>query len=255
MNQQPDQHPPRHLLEAVAAGQTDQPPQAQAAAHAGGCPTCSSRLAAMTGARAEYLGAYPAQDFVRQVAARAERAPRPVAPAPRRRWLAGLAAGTLVVAVAAVFLLLRPAPDDVRLKGGVSWSVFAKRGPRTWPVTDGESLKAGDRLAFAYVIAGDRYLLLLGVDDAGAITQYGGEGGAPLLLRRGRGTLPFGIELDARRGEERLFALFSPAALDVEQTKQALAAAAARARAQNRPLTAGDLKLPGEIASFGFRKT
>jgi hypothetical protein len=259
MNQ--DIHTPRHLLETLAVDQ-DPSHAPDARRHVAECEACTSRLAEIARARAEYLAAYPAEDFVRQVAARAERAGRAASTGDRsnvdtgrRRWLGGL--GGLALAVAGIALYVIPsrqAPDEIRLKGGVSWSVVAQRGTRTWAISEGETLKPGDRLAFAYSLSQDRYLVLLGIDDAGTVVQYGPEE-APLRLARGQGRVPFAIELDARPGEEQLVALFSQTpVVDVTAAKRALAAAAVTARDQNRNLTAADLKLSAEIVTFGFKK-
>jgi hypothetical protein len=266
MNQEHGIHTPRHLLEMLAAtGDPEHAPEARQ--HIASCQTCSSRFTNITRGRVAYLAAYPADDFARQVAARAERARRPAAAAPadgrepsrqrpmRRRWLAGVGAVALAMGAVALFALRpRGISEEIRLKGGATWSVFVKRGARTWPAQEGESLKTSDRLAFAYSLADDRYFLLFGVDDAGTTVQYGAEGAQLLLLRRGRGELPFGIELDARTGEERLFALFSRAPLDVATARVALAAAIARARAERRPVTGAELKTGAEILTFGFKK-
>jgi hypothetical protein len=265
----PALHPPRHLLETLAVDEdTSHAPEARR--HVAGCRDCKLRLDDIARARASYLAAYPAADFVRQVAARAERVRRAAAaatdavtgdpPVPgwgRRLWLAG--AGGLVLALGGIALFAIPsgrpprAPDEIRLKGGVTWSVYANRGTRTWPVSEGETLKPGDRLAFAYSVPQDRYLVLLGIDDAGTLAQYGPDG-SPVRLSRGQGRVPFAIELDARPGEEQLVALFSQTPLDVAVAKQALAAGAAAARAGNRHVAAADLKLPAEIVISRFKK-
>jgi hypothetical protein len=265
MNQ--DIHTPRHLLETLAAD-GDLPHAPAARMHVAGCAICRSRLAEITAARAAYLAAYPAEAFARQVAARAERGRRAsaagndlgsnvrtAAGTARRRWLAGL--GGLIFALGAVALYVLPgahAPDEIRLKGPVGWSVFVQRGTRTWALGEGESLQSGDRLAFAYALSQDRYLVLLGIDDAGTITRYGPEGAPPLRLARGQGRIPFAIELDDRPGEEQLIALFSAAPLDVAVARQALATAATGARAQHRRLGPDDLKLPAQGVIIAFKK-
>ena len=249
-----DVHTPRHLLETLAA--SADPSHAPAARqHVATCQLCKLRLDGITRAADAYLASYPADNFAHQVAVRARRAEqRPTVP--RRRLFAGL--GVLAMAAGAVALWVRLAPrtlDEIRYKGGgVTWAVFAKRGDRTWAVSDGESLRPGDRLAFTTYSPQDRFLLMFGIDDADTIVQYGPQGSTPLRLPRGQGSVPFAIELDARPGEERLFALFSQAPLDAAEAKRALAAAAARARRESRWVTAADLTLPAEITSFGFKK-
>jgi hypothetical protein len=250
----PDAHVPRHQLEALAT--TADPAAApEARRHLASCPSCAQRLAEIEKARAAYLAAFPADGFARQVAARAQRASREPAiePSSRRRWFAGF--GTLALAAGAIALFALRPTDEIRLKGGpASWQVVAKRGERTWPLTDGATLRPGDRLAFTYTLAQDRFFLLLGVDDGGTVSQYGGADGAPLRLARGSGPLPFAIELDERPGEERLFAVFSPAAIDGATAKRALTDAFARARAQRRAVAASDLTLAAEVLTLGFSK-
>jgi len=261
MNQ--DVHMPRHLLETLAVdGDLAHAPEARR--HVAGCSICTSRLAEIASARAAYLAAYPADVFARQVTARAERTRRlsvaghdlgSTVRAARHRWLAGL--GGLVLALSAVALYVAPgglAPDEIRLKGPVSWSVFAQRGARTWALSEGETLQAGDRLAFAYALPRARYLVLLGIDDAGTITPYGPEGAPPLRLSQGQGRVPFAIELDARPGEEQLLALLSENPLDVAVARQTLTTAAASARAQHRRIGPDDLNLPAEILTLAFKK-
>ncbi|HET6281328.1 MAG TPA: hypothetical protein VFH73_10185 [Polyangia bacterium] len=260
-----DVHTPRHLLETLAV--SADPSQAPAARrHVATCQLCKLRLDCITCAADAYLASYPADDFSHQVAVRARLAERGGVSAaadsrsrptvPRRRLFAGLA--VLAMAAGAVALWVRLAPrtlDEIRYKGGgVSWAVFAKRGDRTWAVADGDILRPGDRLAFTTYAPQDRFLLMFGIDDAGTIVQYGPQTSTPLRLPRGQGSVPFAIELDARPGEERLFALFSPAPLDTAEARRALAAAAVRARRENRWVTAADLTLPAEITSFGFKK-
>jgi Domain of unknown function (DUF4384) len=253
-----DVHTPRNVLEELAVG-TDVAPAARA--HVAACERCQRRLDAISSAAKAYLASYPADAFARQVAARAQRADRAAVAErerppniARRRLFGGL--GVLAMAAGAIALWVRlpaPTPDAIRLKGGMTWSVFAKRGARAWPVVEGETLKPGDQLAFTYSLSQDRFLWMLGIDDAGTITQYGPEA-TPVRLARGQGRVPFAIELDARPGEERLFALFSQAPLDVSEAKRVLAVSAARARRENRWVTAADLTLPAEIATFGFKK-
>jgi hypothetical protein len=208
-----------------------------------------------------YLAARPADDFARQVAARAERSRHAktveahgVTSSGRRRWFAGLFAFASAVGVIALVVGLRPEGHQIRLKGGATWSVFAKRRDRTWPAQEGETLQPGDRLAFTYGLSEDRYFVLLGLDDADTIVPYGPQDAGSLRLARGQGRVPFAIELDARRGEEHLFAVFSKVPVDGQVLQRALAASAARARREHRWVAAEDLGVPAEVRTFRFSK-
>jgi hypothetical protein len=145
----------------------------------------------------------------------------------------------------------RPACELRRMDD--SWSVIAKRGERTWTISEGEVLTPADRLAFRCVLDEELYFLLLGVDGAGSIALQAPKGMSALRLAHGSNDIPFAIELDDKRGEERLFALFSRAPLDGEAAKQALATAVARARAQNRSVAAADVNISADVMTIGFK--
>jgi hypothetical protein len=223
------------------------------------CLACKRRFAAIESGREAYLDAFPPGEFARQVVARAERAARTEAAGAarggrrpdRRRWLAGLGGLALALGVVALFVATRPA-DEIRLKG-VTWQVVAKRGERTWLLDEGAALQPGDRLAFSYGLPSDRSFLLLGVDDAGHVSRYGGDG-PPLRLARGAGSLPFAVELDERAGQERLFGIFSIDPIDGATAKRALEAAFARAHAERRAVASADLGLRADVLTLGFSK-
>jgi hypothetical protein len=166
----------------------------------------------------------------------------PTFPARVARGLGGLAFA--FGALALVYGRLGRPTHDGGLKGNVSWSVVAKRGDRTWTISEGERLRRGDRLAFTCAVADARYFLLLSVDAAGTVALYGTKDCSPL---------PVSIELDDGRGEERLFGLFSNAPLDAETAKQAVATAVGRARGQNRAVGAADVNISAEVTTIGFK--
>jgi hypothetical protein len=241
MNASP--HVPRPLLEALVAG--DGPVTPEVRGHVDGCPVCRERVESMKSARASYLAAHPAPAFAAAVMQRAG-----VRRPGRRPWF--VMTGSLALAgVALAVLVLRPRPPEVRVKGGVPFEAFARRADRTWRVSDGERLRAGDRLAFTCVLPDERRLLLLGIDDAGAITRY--DAGA--RLPRGRSELPVGIELDARPGEEKLFAFFfATAAPEEGAVRAALSAALASARRAGLGLGQVDVSGFGDHGSLWYRK-
>jgi len=227
-------------LERIAAG--GEPP-----GHATGCRQCAARVAAIAQARARYLEAHPPDELIRAARLRAQRrrAGRLTSPGTIAVGLAcALAAGALLVAWP------RGDAPAIRTRGAaVALVTHVMRGGETFVAGDGETLRPGDRLSFAYAAPDARRLLLLGIDDSGTIARYAaGETLAP-----GRGQLPVGLRLDARRGEERLIAVFGRGEPDEEAVRAALAGALAAAR--QRGGSVGDMRvdLPDTVTLW-FRK-
>jgi hypothetical protein len=210
-------HLTRRQLEQLVVDDPRAPVPPVLRVHLAGCDRCSVRKLALDGARSRFLTTYPAAEFARAVVARAA-IPAPVAP-PRRsaRHMIAPAAGVFALAAAAL-VWLYPAiePGAIRSKGGASLEVVAKRGAIQSPLHDGDALAPGDELAFSYSLDRPKYLLLVGVDDAGEITRYFPADAASdaSLAATPRAQLPIGIELDERKGDERLYALFSDGPLD-----------------------------------------
>jgi hypothetical protein len=251
----------RHQLEQLVANDLRATVHPALRVHLAACDPCSMRKRALEAARARFLAAYPAADFARAVV---EQAAQPEPP-PRRRWqgwsapgVLASAAGSLAIGAAALLWFSRaPAPPAIRLKGGVSLQAFAKHAGRTSALRDGDALAPGDQLAFEYALDRPRYLLLLGIDDAGAITRYfpADSSGAAPLAATPRAQLPVGIELDARKGQERLYALFSAAALDEAEARGALIQALFAAHAHGAAIAAlRELDLPAHQVTIWFRK-
>jgi hypothetical protein len=241
-------HPPRHRIEELVAGRDD----GELRTHVDACAECTKRVQALEQARASFLRRRDPIQFARVVVARREAASR-ARPRLPGRW-ASLA---LAAAAAVCFLWVRrDAPDAIRLKGGRSLQAFVQRDGRPVALEDGQPLKEGDRLAFTYSLSEARHLLLLSIDDTGAITRYypvDADHGA--LAPAARAQLPLGVELDAHRGEERLVALFSREPLDEARAKDALRNALRAAQAQGRGIASmTTLAVPAEQASVWFKK-
>ncbi|HKP56342.1 MAG TPA: hypothetical protein VJV78_06470 [Polyangiales bacterium] len=209
--------------------------------HAGSCDRCTVRRMALERARARYMSMHPAPEFARVVLERVN-AQAPALPKPRRMHYLAPLAGLAVVAAA---LFLWPEPAAIRTKGGISLEVFAKHGASQRPLADGEALAAGDQLAFAYALDRPRYLLLVGVDTGGEVTRYYASQ-APLAPTR-RAQLPVGIELDAGKGDERVYALFADTALDEANVREAVRKGLAGGRGVQ---ALEQLSLPPSISAF-----
>jgi hypothetical protein len=255
------EHLCRHHLEQLVAD--DPRPRVHPAlrVHLAACDECSLRKRALEAARAGFLAAHPAAEFARAVV---ELAARPE-PAPRPRWsgwrtlrMLASALGLLAVLVAALLWRARaPAPPANRMSGGASLQVFATHAGTTFALRDGQTLSSGDRLALEYSLDRPRHLLLLGVDDAGAITRYFPAEGArdQLLAATSSARLSVGIELDARKGEQRLYGLFTDATLDEAEARGALIQAFSAARAHGAGIAAmHQIALPAQQVTLWFRQ-
>jgi hypothetical protein len=219
------QHLVRHEFERLVAAESDGSDQTVDSEHLRNCELCAVRKRAVKEERSRYLAQYPSDAFVAGVlrSAQQPRDRRSFADDLARTWFIrrrvwtglGFAASALVLLV----WLMRPgsvtptavSTHAVRWKGGDALEVYVRHGGRDFKLVDGVALLPGDQLAFVYVISRPRYLLVLGMDDSGAITRYFPENhqSSARPLAAGRAQLPLGIELDSRRGQERLFAVFS----------------------------------------------
>jgi hypothetical protein len=169
----------------------------------------------------------------------------------------------LVAVFATAFLWYghEAAANWVRVQGGTSFRVFAAHDGRERRLLDGDALTTGDELAFEYSLDRPRHLLLLGVDDTGAIRRYyppdgtGAAGTDTLLAASTRSKLAARVALDARVGEERLYALFSDAPVSESDARLGVSRAAGAAWATGRRLEkAPSLELPVQAISVWFRK-
>jgi hypothetical protein len=233
-------HPSSLIIDALAAGSLAGAEATEARAHVEGCARCRGDLAAAEAACAH---------FTRVVLPRTIGALRP-----RRRWW--LFAPVLVPALAVLALVLwqrrtveDPILDDIRIKGGMTFQVFANRGGEVIAVRDGTSLRAGDQIRFVVGSGGPAFLLLVSIDGAGTATvyyPYGGERSGPISKLPSE--LPGSIVLDAAPGPERVFALVSSEPLDAAVVKRALLEIRERIRETER------LPVPVEQASIVFEK-
>ena len=210
--------------------------------HLAACARCRDDLAAAESTRAE---------FVRSVF------PRTVGRlAPRRRWwrLGFLAIPAIAVLALVLWQPRDPPPEqDIAIKGGPTFRVFARRGDSVFPVRDATHMAPGDQIRF---VAGSRdhaYLMVASIDGAGTVTiyyPYGGDhsGAANADARE----LPGSIVLDRAPGPERVFALFSARPLDAAPVTRALHELGARGADAIR--STRSLDLPCVQASIVFEK-
>lgn len=206
-------HPSPLTLDTLALDALDAETANRVHEHLATCARCRDAQQAASDLRARFLV---------EVLPRGLRAPRSRA----WRWLAVPALAALLVV-----LVWSRLPDGIPMlavKGDAAWQVFAHRDGQTFAVHDGTALAEGDRLRFAMLLAGARYLLVASVDGRGATTiyyPYDGAESAPVVGDRFE--LSGSIVLDAAPGPERIYALLSDQPIAAAAVKVQLAAVAA----------------------------
>jgi hypothetical protein len=228
-------HPSELALHQHLVGSSLPEQRETVAQHVQTCRACAGALAGLQSAQDE---------FSRGAGARIEAAlaHRPTIPWRRRVRVPLLALFALPVA-AALLLRLGPGPrspdQDLLPKGPATpagkleLEVFARRGTHVFAVGPGaEPLHAGDAVRFALRWpARLSYVLVLGVDGAGAINlyyPYGAADAARLPEGPARLELPGSIVLDDSAGPERIFALFAAKPFTLASVRGPLGALAAR---------------------------
>ena len=202
------------------------------AEHLAGCATCRAQLADLR---------------AHQAAFEAEAVP----PSPRRqrRWprrpLVVSIATALASAAAVVVVLHRPSPTPVRMKGGFTLELVARRADGSIDtVLPGGTLAGGDAIRFRVSAPASGRLVIVGLDSAGHVTPYTPSTGSAQPWPAGAGVLVDGsIVLDDTPGTERIVALLCDRAVDVGDAvaagTRALAVAGGDPRAVSRDLGLG----------------
>ncbi len=142
---------------------------------------------------------------------------------PRRLWQRTLVSVSVLAAAAAVFLFVVSQENfaefaNVRLKGGLTLKVFAKRGADVFQVAPGDPLKPNDALRFEVAPFAAplnvTHLAILSIDGAQKVSIYAADaGGNALAFEPMWGWLFEGsIVLDDTLGTETLLAVACPTA-------------------------------------------
>jgi hypothetical protein len=209
-------HPSSLVIDGIASGLVD---DAEASSHIADCSRCRGDLEASRAA---------CSAFTRDVFPRTARKLQP-----RRRWQLwpALLVPALAAALLVVWFVRRPdsagtqTDDDIRVKGALTFQIFASRGTSVIPVRDATRLAPGDRIRFVVGSGGPAYLLVASIDGAGTATiyyPYAGMQSGPVTAEPSE--LPGSIALDAAPGPERVFAFVSTEPLDAAQVSRALQA-------------------------------
>jgi len=200
-----DTHVSQLVLDTKALGALDRDIAARVQAHLAHCTRCrdDERIAA------ELRAQFTVQVLPRGLPARRS---------PRWLWFACPAAAAVLLLVMMVWRSPVERVDDLGIKGNASWQVFANRDGQVFAVHDGTELVAGDRIRFAMIPAGARYLLVASIDGLGTATIYYPYDGPQSTAIEGDRVEPAGsIMLDAAPGPERIYAILSdePIAADL----------------------------------------
>lgn len=212
------------VIDALAAGKLDAAGADAARAHIGACVRCRTDLASAEAA---------VSHFERSVLPRT--LPAVQQPRGRRWWIMPSILVPVLATIAIVWWNRRPVvDDDVRIKGSLTFQVFASRRSEVIPVRDGTRLDAGDSIRFV-VGASTPYIMIASIDGAGHPSiYYPFEGERSGTATAEPSELPGSIVLDASSGPERIFALASATPLDAQVVTRALSAVGARGAAAIR---------------------
>lgn len=229
------------VIDALAAKQLE---DAGARAHIAECARCRADLANAEAAMAHFERSV----LPRTLSAIAQR---------RRRWwwIVPSVLAPALAALALVWWIRTPAPadDPVRIKGDLTFQVFANRHGEVIPVRDGTHLEAGDSIRFV-VGAQAPYVMIASIDGAGHPSiYYPYEGERSGTATPSPSELPGSIILDAAGGPERVFALASATPLDAHVVTRVLAEIGARGASAIREARTLDLPTTQQ-ASIVFEK-
>jgi len=229
-------HLSQMTIDGLAARLLSDAETATARAHVASCARCSGDLETAEAACAT---------FTREVLPRTLERLRPRS-SPWRIFAPAFAVSALATLLLVVWFVRRSptaAPDDdLRMKGTVTFQVFASRGDQVFPVRDATRLAAGDKIRFVVGAGEARYVLVASIDGAGQATIYHPYGGARSVPAPVQPTdLPGSIVLDAAPGPERVFALVSREPLDAGEVARALEALGKRGATAIRSTPALDL--------------
>ena len=175
--------------------------------HIDGCARCQARLSAM-----EAEGQHFNQFVFPATLEKLEQAPR------RRFSPLLLLAPLAAVAAVLVVVVQRPGADYVGTKGAaLKLTIYAAGPSGARALSDKDIVPATAALRFRVQASAPCTLAILSVDDKGEVSRIAGPLGVS-----GDSTLPGGAVLDGRAGQERFFAVCSPAPVpDLEQRVRA----------------------------------
>jgi len=199
------------------------------AAHVSGCLLCRNRLEALRREKEHFLRSAPLAPAVALETA-------PVARL-RVSWRPLYAAAAVLAVALGAGIAFRPQRqgDTARIKGPVAVHMFVQAD--SGAVKRPESVYyPGERVQLTYSCGAENRLVLLSIDQTGAITiYYPAQGDTSIALEPGQDRpLPNSIELDSYTGPELFVAWFTGTAATVAAVRAAVADAFATEGALDR---------------------
>lgn len=201
-------HLGRHALARLASDEQDP----QASAHVAECASCATRLETLRNERRAFLVQRP---FGALEGALEDKKPQaswwPV-------W-----SGLLVAAAAALFLTARPpatvvaSAPETRVKAAAGLTFHVRSGDEVRVGATGETVHPGDAIQLRYTSPQAAHLVVVSMDNAGAVTAFYDDRGRSLGVQPGVAQLLDGsVVLDDALGPERVIGCFSDTPLDTD---------------------------------------
>ncbi|NOK21837.1 hypothetical protein [Corallococcus carmarthensis] len=207
--------------------------------HVAACPACGMLAERMRQARESSLREPRAKAVLARLEEKRARSAKPL-------WSWGVPwVAALAVGLALVVYVPRATEDDVRLKGTVALRLLSAQGA---PVADASP---GERVTLAVGTGTYRNVLVLAVDEAGAVDQLWPQEGPTSGTVKPGAEVKLSPPLEVTPGSVALHAFFADAPLDVEQARAALTSSVVEAREKGQaPL---DVATPGDIGKAQAR--
>ncbi|RKH41813.1 hypothetical protein [Corallococcus llansteffanensis] len=197
-------------------------PSGRMGAHVASCAACGQLAEGMRQARESSLRAPRAATVLAKLEAKRAQ------PA-RARWSwGGPLVAALTVGLALIIYVPRGTEDGVRLKGSVALRLLSEDGASV------TGARPGERVTLAVGTGPYRNVLVLAVDEAGAVDVLWPQGGATSGTVEPGAQVPLSPPLEVTPGSVAVQAFFSDAPLRAEDARAALTARIAEARAKGQ---------------------
>ena len=214
-------------FDAMAAGELQDAERQALQQHVSGCARCQARERALSDVSARFTAEQPGRVPADRIASGV----RPIASErakPSSRARTWLLAATVGVAAAAGALLaispgVEPHPPSERVKGAEHIAFFLKRGDQVQRGAREQRVQRGDKLRFLYSAPRARYLAIVSLDSARQVSVFYPASERAERIEPGIDVaLPSAVELDDALGEERVYALFCDAPLELASLRAEL---------------------------------
>jgi len=191
---------PDALLERYLAGDLSAERKSALDAELAQSPEDKARLDELRADSLAFLTRYPSGPLVAKYEASQ----------PRAWWRPWLPVFAAAAAALLLVVVLKPPEPEMAVKGDLVFSAWTRAGERSQRVRRGQTLSAGDQVRFELKAPRPGYLAILSRDGDGHVSvyhPYGEPQAAPYLPDEAM--LPGAIALDAVKGREQVWAVFS----------------------------------------------